>query len=83
MTLAVNTEPDPRSPQAVPPTSGWTPGVTRFDRGAEYGAPAMTGVLAWSPQHVPGRADDAGQDIAGMDFGHVIGGAPAIGVVNR
>jgi hypothetical protein len=78
--MAVYTEDIPHSPGPVRHPGAYTPGVTEADRSAEYGGPATrTGVVAFTPQHAPGNAGEAGHDVAAPDLPSIVGPAPAIG----
>lgn len=74
------TEPDPSSPDPVPRTGAWLLGAGQLDRGAEYGAPSMSGVLSFRPQHAAGWGGHAGQDVPQADLGSIIGPRAAIGI---
>lgn len=84
--MAVLTEPVPSAPAPQHFPGAYLVGMTRTDRGAEYGAPAvMACPVSFTPQHVtrPSGHSGVGDDIPPADFASIVGRAPAIGVVRR
>lgn len=78
------TEPVPGQPAPQHHPGAYLVGTGRMDRGAEYGAPAvMAGVVAFTPQHMPGRSGQTGHDDPAPSLGDIIGPRAAIGSRTR